>query len=516
MTWKAAMYRLLSRVGLSPRATRYQAPFEGASFSRLNMDWATSLLSSDQKLRFSQRVMRMRSRELAQNNDYVIRFLNLARQNVIGRHGIGMEIAFDQEQFNGADALAEKIETAWQRWSERVSTCGQMSWVDFQQAWIAWFLADGETFVKRVKGYPHNITRFALQPIDPDVVDVSFNRDRIESGGGGANEVRMGVELDSWRRPVAYWALRRHPGEGATVARDRIPAEEMDHSFVFKMIAQTRGVPWLHTAMTRMKMLGGYEEAELVASRLAACKMGFFSSETGESYEGGERAASGELEVTVEPGSWEELPAGLDVKTVDWQHPNQQFAEFSKAMLRGAAMGINVSYSSLTGDLRDVNFSSIRQGILDERDGWALLQAFAVDHLCKPVFSDWLRMAVTTGQVELPRQLPVEAVIEATTWTPRGWDWVDPRRDVDADIAAVRAGMTSLKQVCAKRGFDWREVLEQRAKENTFAEGLGLSLDFTTSGAGGVEGDAQSEGSQPATPATPARTKPNGQAPKVH
>ena len=39
-------------------------------------------------------------------------------------------------------------------------------------------------------------------------------------------------------------------------------------------------------ALTRLKMLDGYEEAELVAARTAASKMGFFTSPDGDGYSG--------------------------------------------------------------------------------------------------------------------------------------------------------------------------------------------------------------------------------------
>jgi capsid protein len=49
---------------------------------------------------------------------------------------------------------------------------------------------------------------------------------------------------------------------------------------------QSRAVPWMSTAMTRLHNLGQYEEAEVVASRVSACKMGFFKPDGGEGYVG--------------------------------------------------------------------------------------------------------------------------------------------------------------------------------------------------------------------------------------
>jgi lambda family phage portal protein len=475
--------------------------FKGASLNRLNMDWAIRVLSVDQELRSSLTALRSRSRELSHNNDYVARFLNKAKQNVIGPNGIAMEIDLE-DLAPGAQKYNDVIEAAWERYCESPSVDGQMTMVDHLQLWVTGTLCDGESFVRKVDGYPYNDFKFALQFIDPDMVDTQFQSviQSSESGAPQKNEIRMGVEVDEWRRKIAYYVFEGHPSEFASRKRLRIPAEQIEHSFVFKRINQTRGLPWMVSAMSRLNMLRGYEEAELVAARIAACKMGIITSETGDDY-AGDAAKSGQagskkrgaVEITASPGSFEQLPTNMDITPLDWQHPNSGFGDFVKAMLRGAAMGLDLSYSTLTGDLREVNFSSLRQGLLDEREGWRVLQTFAIAHACKPIFRAWLRMAVTTGQLDIPAKLPLDVVARAARWIPRGWDWVDPKKDVDADTSSIRSGQNTLQDSAAKRGKDWRKIIDQRAKEIAYAKKAGVPLDMTTSGAGGVEGATQDE-----------------------
>ena len=455
--------------------------------------------------------------QLAKDNEYCTRFLNAARENVIGSNGIGLQIALPKDLVSNADKLNREIETAWERWSEQPTCDQQMSIVDAEQLWIASKLQDGEMFTRRVVGYPHNRFRFALDYIDPDRVDLNWNRLRRPEDLQEPNEIRMGVELDEWRRPVAYWLYEGHPSEMAGVKRVRVPASQVDHAYIFKRMNQTRGVPWLHAAMSRMTMMYGYDDAEMTASRLAASKMAFLVSKTGDEYSAGRKEKDGATSINAEPGLLEELPEGIEPRVIDWQHPAHNYPEFTMACLRGVAVGLNVSYTTLTGDLRAVNFSSIRQGILAERDGWRVLQKFTIDHFCRPTFGDWLRMAVTTGQLELPPRLPLNLVIESAVWTPRGWDWVDPYKDAQADIIAVRSGMTSLADVAAKRGQDWEVVLERRAKEIQRAKELGVPIDLTGagSGAGGIEGgtsDETGEKDEGAGATPPKPPKPNGKA----
>ena len=125
----------------------------------------------------------------------------------------------------------------------------------------------------------------SLNIIEPDRIDDEKNE--LTADG---NQIRMGVELDrDTKRPVAYWVLDYHKGDYDYMTPlnakkyKRVLAEEMIH--IYRMGAgQTRGVPWSAAAMSSMKMLHGYREAELVAARTGAAKMGFFTSPAGDGF----------------------------------------------------------------------------------------------------------------------------------------------------------------------------------------------------------------------------------------
>ena len=62
--------------------------------------------------------------------------------------------------------------------------------------------------------------------------------------------------------------------------------------------AEHRGVSLIATSMANVKMLNGYLEAEIVAARVGASKMGFFTSPDGDGYVG-----DGEYEDTFNPNN---------------------------------------------------------------------------------------------------------------------------------------------------------------------------------------------------------------------
>jgi capsid protein len=100
------------------------------------------------------------------------------------------------------------------------------------------------------------------------------------------------------------------------------------------------------------------------------------------------------------------------------------------AVLRGVARGLKVSYLTLTGDLRQANYSSMRAGLLPERDHWRSLQVWFATHFHRVTYRDWVDMAA------LKRAIAVDARLGSdyydVAWRGRGWKWVDPKNELEA------------------------------------------------------------------------------------
>ena len=465
----------------APRALRSNQ-YAAAKIDRLTAGWMGMTGTADQATAISLTRLRSRSRALANDNDYMKRFFKLVRSNVVGPQGIGVQVrAVDRKSKDEIvfdDVANDLIEEGWYEWA-KVQTCtvdGRLSWIDVQQLIIETTAKDGEVLVREIKGRnAGNDYGYALQLISADHLDEGHNA-VLQNG----NRIRMGIEFNEWNRPVAYHVLTRHPSDtyaiGINAGRqqyERIPASEIIHLFITENVAQTRGVPWAHTAMRRLKMLGGYEENELVAASVGASKMGFFKpGEDGTPYEGSGEDEQGPI-TEAEPGIFETLPAGMDFVPWDPQHPSTAFNSFVKAMLRGVASGLGISYPTLANDLEGVNFSSIRQGALEERELWKMLQTWMIEHLCARVFTNWLMMAMTTQKIPLP--LAKFEKFNKPIWRPRGWTWIDPLKEVNSQKAAMDAKIRSAQDVASEQGQDIEEVYAQLAREKRLRDKYGLT-----------------------------------------
>ena len=327
---------------------------------------------------------------------------------------------------------------------------------------------DGEVFVRQVRGFK-NKYRFALQLIDADQVDHLFSR----APSQGDNEIRMGIEVDEWGRPVAYHVNEKHPSDlGGSLLRTRIPADQILHLYDPDRVNQTRGITWFHPCMIELRMLGGYVEAELVAARTGAAKMGFLTTTDASSFV--EPNPDAKYKIDAQPGVIEQLPPGVDFKTWNPDHPATAFPMFVKAMLRFVASSLGVSYNALASDLEGVNYSSMRSGMLIERDQWRMIQSMLKEDLCQPIFESWISLALLAGELVLDSRDP-SRFIEGK-WEPRGWMWVDPLKDVQSAILGIGAGLTSRDAVIAEQGGDVDAVFEQLKEEKDLADEYGLDI----------------------------------------
>lgn len=449
--------------------------FAGAKGGRL-VDFMAGAKSADEEIRYDIRRLRDRCRDLARNNDYAKRFISIMKTNVIGEMGIQLQ-ADAKERVRGEivedDNANDIIESEWAEWSE-VGNCtvdGKLSFLDCQDLIVESLAVEGEVLIQLVKNgnYPWG---FALKFLDNDMLDEQYN-EKLSNG----NEIRMGVEVNSDDKPVAYWLWDYNPNDALVQnpshrKRRRVPADQILHFFRIGRAGQNRGIPPMAAAILDLKHLDGYVESELVAARVASAKMAFITSEKGDQYEGEDNEDEYTPLSSAEPGHFEQLPEGMSITPFDLQHPTSQFPAFIKQILRGIASGTGVSYANLSNDLESVNYSSIRQGALEERNFFKKEQRFLIQHFFQRVYRTWLLMAMTTGKVPLPvRKFDKFA---KPKWLPRGFGYIDPLKEVQSYKIAVENGFMTLQDVANIQGKDVKTIFEAMKKEKQLAEKFGI------------------------------------------
>jgi len=451
-----------------------QRSYDAAQVSNLMSDWQTNNNSADIEARLAIRYIRNRTRDLERNDDYTRAFLRDLESNVIGHLGYKLMMKLKTTRNTLNVKLNKAVEDCYKQWRQpgNYDVTGKLSGVEGDKLILRSVARDGDCLIRLVRGFPNNEFKFALQLLEADQLDENY----VWNFQGGVY-IRMGVEMDAWRRPVAYHLWREHPGDlFPSLVRIRIPASEFIHPFLNERIGQSRGISWLCSSTVRLRMLSTYEKAEVVAARAAAGKMAFFTRTQEFEYQGDGVDDAGNIISEVNPGTFESLPIGVDVKSLDWQHPNQNYPEFRKAVLRGVACGLGVSYNATFADLEGVNYSSLRGGELDERETWLGIQEWFKVQVKQKEFLTFLQMAILTGKLKGFSMQDIPDICDASTWRGRRWQWVDPQKDIQSNIQANNAGFDSKTNIIESQGRDVEEVFEEIAQENELASDLGLQF----------------------------------------
>jgi lambda family phage portal protein len=456
----------------------FKRTYQAANTGRLFADFKDSERSADSELYPALKRIRARSRDLSRNNEYVRRYLNLLKNNVVGPAGIGLQVKAT-DPTGGLDQTGNQaIEDAFKKWGRRgnCTVNGSMSWVEAQKMALEALARDGEVFIVMHRSNSFHDT-FAIEFIEADQVDEEKS-ERLPNG----NEIRMGVEIDKFRRPVAYHFLTYHPGDYdfTTMSKSkkhiRITADKVLHVYQRLRAGQTRGEPWISPSLSAIKQLDGWREASIIAARMGASKMGFFTSPTGDGFMADEMDGNVPY-MEAQPGTFHQLPTGVDFKSFDPQYPTSEFESFHKAVLKGIASGLGISYASLSNDLESTSYSSIRQGALEERDTYRNLQNFLIEQLVRPIFEAWLIAAMENQSFGIGTN-KYDKFVNSAEFRGRAWSWVDPQKEMTAAVLGMQNGILSLQDVASQYGKDTEELLAQIQRDKALMQQFDVQYDL--------------------------------------
>ena len=465
-------------IGFSSKPQRRSAPTvqvrsisQAAQTGRLETSWNTTPTTADAQIYQEWLTITARCRQGGEDYDHAKKFIQLVRDNTAGPSGFTLN-AQTRDPNGTMDTLASKaIEESYGDFSIRgnFDVTGTLSRCDMERLLLSTWPTDGEVIIliKRGDKYPHGI---AFQAVDPVRLD-PLKYHKLPNG----NLIRHGIEMDEDNRPVAYYfkdydsMMMGYITSFMGMQYTRVPAEDVIHWFIPEKIGQKRGLSPMRTPIWRMRMLSAFEDSAITNARVGAAKMGFFTDEDGDDDD--------DLEIDAEPGVFENIG---NRKFQEWspQFPETSIEPFIKACVRSMGAGLNVSYHNLANDLTSVNFSSIRQGALDERDVWKGLQNSFRDGVVIPMFMAWLKTALLNQKITIngkPLRFEKIEKYKAVTFIGKRWAWIDPAAEQTANERAVAQGFKSRSEVVRetsdREATDvWDEM--QRDKEEMKKRGI--------------------------------------------
>jgi lambda family phage portal protein len=227
----------------------------------------------------------------------------------------------------------------------------------------------------------------------------------------------------------------------------------------------------------RLFLLDQYDDAELDRKKTAAMFAGFITKTAPEDPMLGEGQADpdGAAIASLEPGTMQVLLPGEDVKFSSPADVGGGYEAFQYRTLLSVAASLGLPYHLVTGDTARANYSSLRAELVEFRRRIEQLQHGVVAHqLCRPIWTRWMETAVLAGALDLQGYAAGPGRYRAVQWIPPRWDWVDPLKDIQAQVLAIEAGLSSRRKAVEATGYDIEEIDRENATDAARAASLGL------------------------------------------
>lgn len=357
--------------------------------------------------------------------------------------------------------------------------------------------------------------------------------DRLCNPSGRSDDatLRRGVETDQRGKPLTYHirstetGYNQYPGEAPMTWR-AVPAykqwgrkqvihiiEQMDHG-------QSRGVADMVSVMKSLRMTKRFSEivlqsavvnatyaaaieSELPSEAIVAALGGANSSDPTSGMLGIYAAymkalgayLGGSTNIGIDGAMIPHLFPGTKMKLQNAGTPGGIGTNFEESLLRHIAAGLGVSYEALSRDYSKTNYSSGRLATNQMSQNMAARKRHVADRFATDAYSLVLEETMADGNVPLPPRvkrdifyapLAKEAFCQCT-WIGSGSGQVDELKESQAAGLRIQMGVSTHEQECARLGYDWREVLDQRSREIKAFEKAGVLTNYSIIKPNGVQ-----------------------------
>jgi lambda family phage portal protein len=421
--------------------------------------------------------IREQSRWLDENHDVASGILDKLEERVVGARGIQVEpqpLTYDGKVH---EAFAAELSVLYEKWAESPEVTGMYSLAEAERLMLRSAMRDGEVFMQMVLGPVKGVeyttqVQFAFEMLEADFVPLNLTG--LDNGAGTI----QGINVNAWGRPLAYHVYLHHPQGGLGSFQTKlIPKERMLHLAMRKRLHQLRGVSMFASVIQRLSDIKDYEDSERITARIAASVGFWIKRGDGSLYEGDEGTKTDKPYRSYDMSAgqiYDELNAGESLEMLESNRPNSNMMAFRNGQLRAVSSGTRTGYSSISRDYNGT-YSAQRQELVESFEGYAVLQDWFVARVARPLYRQWLAMALLSG-IRIPPDVDPDSLYNATYMAPV-MPWIDPVKEGDAWHVQIRGGAATESEWIRARGLSPRNVKLQRMREIEFNRDNDLVFD---------------------------------------
>jgi lambda family phage portal protein len=490
---------------------------EGASMtSRETALWQPSMSSPDQIINPGKALADARGRDIVQNDGYATGAVALHRDNIVGA----------QYRLNAKpNVVALGVDEQWGEDFQTLVEARFNNLADSQDCWfdasrkntltglvrlgIGSFLMSGEVLATAewIKEYRRPFST-AVQMISPQ---------RLSNPNDMADDqfLRRGMVLDFRGRCTAYHIRNGYSDDpyGFTYRWTRVPSEKpwgrkmVLHIVEQLMPEQNRGIADMVAVLKQMKMTKKFQEITLQQAVVAATYAAAIESElpSGMVFEqmgGGAPNFDGLNDYLAnymdQLGAYLSASKNIAIDGVKMPHlfPNTKLNikslgtpggvgdTFERSLLRHTASALGLSYEQFSRDYSNTNYSSARASMGETWKFMSARKKMVADRIAMFVYQLWLEEEWNAGRIPIPAgktkawfyEPGVKDAMSQASWIGASRGQIDELKETQAAILRIKSGLSTYEIESGRLGVDFREIFEQRAREEKLATKLGLSF----------------------------------------
>ena len=295
------------------------------------------------------------------------------------------------------------------------------------------------------------------------------------------NRVVDGIEFDAYSKPVGYW-FRQFAADGFTLLPPKyIEAKNVIFYFTKTRPTQIREISDLSPSVTRVRDITEFMTAVSVKERIAACLSVFVKKVMPTAGSGFGRAGANNSnlmsynEKTLAPGMITELNAGDEIQVVNPSGQSSDASTFIAIQQRLIAAGQGLSYEATSRDMSKSNYSSARQGIIEDDETYNE-EIEQLNNAMDEIYETFVISCVLSGLVVIPDFWSNKSKYFKHEWVKSPKKWIDPLKEANADKIALSTMQKTFAELCAEKGKDWKETVDEIAEINKYGEDAGIDI----------------------------------------
>ena len=445
--------------------------YDAATQDRQNTNWRAVNLSGEYTDRYGRDVVRARARDLERNSDIMNAVTGAYKRNIFGG-------GYRLRANTGNDTLDQEIEKLWKNWCKKQNcdVTGTQSFNAMMRMAIQRKKIDGGIlFLKRYTA--DGTVPFKLQAVEVDELDSTT---MVPKKAG--NKVVGGIEYNPHNRPVGYY-VRQYSLDGfSSVDPVYIDAKDVIFFFTKHRPSQIREMSDMAPTITRIRDANEFMRAVSVKERILSCLSVFIKRELPQSGLGRGPAATDKPEQgynyqgkTLTPGMIQYLNKGDEAQVVNPSGQATDATAFIKQEMRLIAAGQGLGYETLSRDMSESNYSSARQGLIEDDLTYAEDRDLLLE-VMDEIYETFVISLVLANKVTAPGFWEKKEAYLDHSWIQAPKRWIDPLKESNANRVALNTGQKSWADLAAENGKDWKEQIDEMAEVLDYGKSKGIDM----------------------------------------